>query len=213
MKKYSWALLVAANCTTAQSAEIYSKDNNALELYGKIKAKHYLSENDKTNGDTSYLRMGIRGRTQINEELTGFGQWEYQYNLNNSEGSDAANGNKTRLGFAGLKHTRYGSIDYGRNYGVLYDVEAWTDMLPEFGGDGAVRADNYMMGRANGLLTWRTNDFFGLQNGLRMALQYQGKNDDHTVNARSDISTQNGDGFGASLGYSLADTGISLRRR
>ncbi|NYY78541.1 hypothetical protein DMI69_21775 [Escherichia coli] len=29
----------------------------------------------------------------------------------------------------------YGSIDYGRNYGVAYDIGAWTDVLPEFGGD------------------------------------------------------------------------------
>ena len=42
----------------------------------------------------------------------------------------------TRLGFRrDLKCGDYGSFDYGRNYGVLYDVEGWTDMLPELGGD------------------------------------------------------------------------------
>ena len=35
----------------------------------------------------------------------------------------------------GLKFGDYGSIDYGRNYGVAYDIGAWTDVLPEFGGD------------------------------------------------------------------------------
>jgi outer membrane protein N len=45
----------------------------------------------------------------------------------------------------------YGSFDYGRNYGVLYDVEGWTDMLPEFGGDSYTKADNFMTGRANGV--------------------------------------------------------------
>ena len=47
----------------------------------------------------------------------------------------------------------YGSFDYGRNYGVLYDVEGWTDMLPEFGGDSYTKADNFMTGRANGVAT------------------------------------------------------------
>lgn len=49
-----------------------------------------------------------------------------------AQGSD---GNKTRLAFAGLKFNEFGSFDYGRNYGVAYDVGAWTDVLPEFGGD------------------------------------------------------------------------------
>ncbi len=69
----------------------------------------------------------------------------------------------------------YGSFDYGRNYGVLYDVEGWTDMLPEFGGDGDTYADNFMAGRANGVATYRNSDFFGLVEGLNFALQYQGK--------------------------------------
>lgn len=34
-----------------------------------------------------------------------------------------------------------------------------------------------MTGRANGVLTYRNNDFFGLVDGLNIALQYQGKND------------------------------------
>jgi outer membrane protein N len=71
----------------------------------------------------------------------------------------------------------YGSFDYGRNYGVLYDVEGWTDMLPEFGGDSYTYADNFMTGRANGVATYRNSDFFGLVEGLNFALQYQGKNE------------------------------------
>lgn len=44
---------------------------------------------------------------------------DFQYNLNNSDGSDAANGTKTLSGIAGLKHRRFGSLNYGRNYSVL----------------------------------------------------------------------------------------------
>ena len=67
------------------------------------------------------------------------------------------------LAFAGIKVGDYGSFDYGRNYGVLYDVEGWTDMLPEFGGDSYTYADNFMAGRANGVATYRNSDFFGLR--------------------------------------------------
>jgi outer membrane protein N len=97
--------------------------------------------------------------------LTGYGQWEYNVQANNTE--SAGDQAWTRLAFGigvrvaaelrqhigpafdvvqhavvttvvegtGIKVGDYGSFDYGRNYGVLYDVEGWTDMLPEFGGE------------------------------------------------------------------------------
>ncbi|WP_312184094.1 porin OmpC [Pantoea sp. CTOTU46764] len=215
MKKSTLALVVSALAlaSTANAAEVYNKDGNKLDFYGRVKAEHYFSDNTSSDGDKSYVRIGFKGQTQINDLMTGYGQWEYQYNANNSEGSDANAGNKTRLGFAGLKFGQYGSFDYGRNYGVLYDVEAWTDVFPEFGGDGTARTDNFMTARATGVATYRNSNFFGLVDGLRFALQYQGKNDATSANARgsiTDTSRQNGDGYGASLGYTIADTGISL---
>ncbi|HFL5872454.1 TPA: porin, partial [Serratia marcescens] len=109
------ALLVAG---TAGAAEIYNKDGNKLDLYGKVDGLHYFSSNDGADGDQSYMRFGLRGETQISDQLTGYGQWEYQANLNHAENQD--NKNFTRYGFAGLKFGDYGSFDYGRNTGVLY---------------------------------------------------------------------------------------------
>ncbi|MCK8319405.1 porin, partial [Erwinia amylovora] len=88
--------------------------------------------------------------TVLGEDFTGYGQWQYQCQLNKSEGSDAVSGDKPRLGFAGLKYGKWGSIDYCRNYGVVYDVLAWTDMMPKFGGD-ACNTDGFLAGRATGL--------------------------------------------------------------
>ncbi|WP_279771351.1 porin OmpF [Pantoea sp. GD03673] len=190
------ALLAAG---AANAAEIYNKDGNKLDLYGKAVGLHYFSDNDAANGDgnngdKSYVRFGFKGETQINDQLTGYGQWEYNIQANNSEGSDAQNGNKTRLGFAGLKFGDAGSIDYGRNYGVVYDAIGWTDMLPEFGGDSGY-SDNFMNGRSTGLLTYRNTNFFGLVDGWDFAVQYQGKNE------RTDTRRANGDGWGASTSY------------
>ncbi len=70
---------------------------------------------------------GIKGETQINDDLTGYGRWESEFSGNKTE-SDSSQ--KTRLAFAGVKLKNYGSFDYGRNLGALYDVEAWTDMFP-----------------------------------------------------------------------------------
>ncbi|AVS26171.1 TPA: porin OmpC [Klebsiella pneumoniae subsp. pneumoniae] len=205
------ALLVAG---AANAAEIYNKDGNKLDLYGKIDGLHYFSDDKSVDGDQTYMRVGVKGETQINDQLTGYGQWEYNVQANNTESSsDQA---WTRLAFAGLKFGDAGSFDYGRNYGVVYDVTSWTDVLPEFGGDGdTYGSDNFLQSRANGVATYRNSDFFGLVDGLNFALQYQGKNG--SVSGEGALSPtnkgrtalkQNGDGYGTSLTYDIYD-GIS----
>ncbi|MCE9938625.1 porin OmpC [Serratia liquefaciens] len=197
------ALLAAG---AANAAEIYNKDGNKLDLYGKVDGLHYFSDDKGNDGDQSYVRFGFKGETQITDQLTGYGQWEYNVQANHSE-SQGTEGTKTRLGFAGLKFADYGSFDYGRNYGVLYDVEGWTDMLPEFGGDTYTITDNYMTARSNGLATYRNRDFFGLVEGLNLALQYQGKNDSDSRG----VTKQNGDGYGMSLDYQdIGGSGIGV---
>jgi len=199
------ALLVAGS---ASAAEIYNKDGNKLDLFGKVDGLHYFSSDDGSDGDQSYLRFGFKGETQISDQLTGYGEWEYQVALNNAE-SDGSADTYTRVGFAGLKFDNDGSLDYGRNYGVLYDIAGWTDVLPEFGGD-TYGADNFMFQRSSGLLTYRNTDFWGLINGLNIAVQYQGKNGSSSESANGrDVLGQNGDGWGMSATYDLGQ-GFSL---
>lgn len=208
MKSKALALLIPALLAAgaAHAAEVYNKDGNKLDLYGKVDGLHYFSDNSAKDGDQSYARLGFKGETQINDQLTGYGQWEYNIQANNTESSK--NQSWTRLAFAGLKFADYGSFDYGRNYGVMYDIEGWTDMLPEFGGDSYTNADNFMTGRANGVATYRNTDFFGLVNGLNFAVQYQGNNEgasngqEGTNNGR-DVRHENGDGWGLSTTYDL----------
>jgi predicted porin len=203
---------------SAIAAEIYNKDANKLDLYGKVDGLHYFSGNPSDNGDKSYVRLGFKGETQINNDITGYGQWEYQFNTNRPDNDDKATSPQgyTRIAFAGLSFGQAGSFDYGRNYGVLYDIGAWTDMLPEFGDDSYESSDNFMTGRSNNLATYRNQGFFGLVDGLNLAIQYQGKNDGcgtefscddknavRLSNNSRDIEGQNGDGLGMSLIYNF----------
>lgn len=198
-------LLLAISST--QAAEIYNKDGNKIDLNGKVSVSHLFSNDDSNNGDvSSYARFGFRGQTQITDKLSGYGFWQYQYSLANSEGSDAQTNNRTRLGFAGLKYGDFGSIDYGRNYGLVYDALGYTDMLPFFGGNSGY-ADAFLAGRAGGLVTWRNNGFFGLVEGLNVAAQYQGKNE--RTGATDAVRRGNGDGFALSASYNF-DFGLSL---
>ncbi|ENB7197699.1 porin [Enterobacter bugandensis] len=192
------ALLVAG---AANAAEIYNKNGNKLDFYGKVNAEHdfVTSGDDTNNNDATYAQIGFKGETQINDQLTGYGQWEYRFMANQAE--NTAQANKNRLAFAGLKAGDAGSIDYGRNYGIVYDVESYTDMAPSFSGMtwGGNYVDNFMTSRSTGLLTYRNSDFFGLVDGLSLGVQYQGKND------RADVKTSNGDGVGYSLGYDFGE--------
>ena len=220
MKSKVLALLIPSllSAGAAHAAEVYNKDGNKLDLYGKVDGLHYFSDNANSDGDKTYVRFGFKGETQITDQLVGYGQWEYNVQANGTEGDKGDSW--TRLAFAGLKFGDMGSFDYGRNYGVMYDIEGWTDMLPEFGGDSYTNADNFMTGRANGVATYRNSDFFGLVDGLNFALQYQGANENQvtheqegTANGTPDgdrtMKNANGDGFGISTTYDLG-MGVSF---
>ena len=220
MKRKVLAILVPAllMAGAANAAEMYNKDGNKVDLYGKVDARHTFSDNPGDDGDETYVQIGFKGETQITNDLTGYGQWEYKTYANDTEGAGDKSFN--RLAYAGLKFGEYGSFDYGRHYGVVYDVEEWTDMLPVFGGDSYTWTDNFMVGRTNGVATYRNNDFFGLVDGLNFALQYQGANEgananedqEGTKNGHKDVRFQNGDGFGMSTSYDFSGdlSGLSL---
>ncbi|WP_304488603.1 porin [Arsenophonus endosymbiont of Aphis craccivora] len=189
---------------TANAAEIYNKDGKKLDLYGKVYVRHFFVKSSE--GDDSRVHLGIKGDTQISDQLTGFGRFEWETKTNRSE---AENENTNRLAYAGLKIADFGSFDYGRNYGVLYDVNAWTDVLPLYGADSMSQADSYLTGRNRNLLTYRSTDFFGLVDGLNFALQYQGKNTSSNKSGSSNYLKNNGDGFGLAANYDIG-WGVTL---
>ena len=197
------ALLVAG---AANAAEIYNKDGNKVDLYGKVDVRHMFADaKSGEDGDSSRVRFGIKGETQITDQLTGFGRFENEIKTNSIEGD---NKNEVRLAYAGFKFAEFGSIDYGRNYGVIYDVNAWTDVMPLFGGDTMAQKDVYMTSRTGSVLTYRNSDMFGYVDGLNFALQYQAANDENSI-AKHDGAKSNGDGYGFSTTYDLG-WGVSL---
>jgi len=87
MKRKVLALMVPAllMASAANAAEIYNKNGNKLDLYGKVDGLHYFSDDASEDGDQTYVRFGLKGETQITSELTGYGQWEYNIQANTSE--------------------------------------------------------------------------------------------------------------------------------
>ncbi len=204
LRNSSILISVLAMAGTANAAEVFNKDQTTLDVYGEVHGMHYQSKDESNQGDRSHARLGLRGNSQINSQLSAYGRWEYEAKLNNAEAGDG-NGQHTRLGYAGLKFgTEGGTFDYGRNYGVMHDVAAMTDVLPEFGGDSFQKPDSFMTRRGTGMATYRNDNFFGLVEGLHFALQFQGRND--KTGSNRNLLGANGDGYGMSLSYDITDT-------
>lgn len=135
----------------------------AINWICTAKLKQYIPT-DGTDADGTYARLGFRGETQINDQLTGYGHFESQFDAAGAEGSQ--DGIKTRLAFAGTDYGHDVSFDYGRNYGVAYDVGSYTDVLSEFGGDSYENTDRFLTTRTSGVATLRTKNLFGAVDGV-----------------------------------------------
>lgn len=209
MKWNVLSLVISLSLTVniANAVEVYNKDGNKLDIYGKVEVEHYLADSRSgESGDDSYIRFGFQGETKIHDTLTGFGRFEWETTANKPEGE---NTNKNRLAYVGFNLINFGAVNYGRNYGVVYDTNAWTDVMPLFGGDSMSQTDNFMTGRNRNILTYRNTNTFNYVDNLSFALQYQGKNGDQNISSGHEVYQNNGEGYGFSTAYDLGH-GISL---
>ncbi|MCZ4060883.1 porin [Pantoea sp. LMR881] len=194
------ALMILSD--NATSAMIYNNNGNKFDFYGSVRGRHYFSDNASQRGDFSYIRFGFKGQTIINDDITGYGQWEYQAQANKAE-SEGSGSDKTRLGFAGLSFKGWGSIDYGRGFGVYYTFASITDLAPIYDILTDAYMDGFMTGRANNLLSYRNKNLFGYAENVSLTLQYQGANGAGENNSRRSVYTANGEGYGANLEWDV----------
>ncbi|MCX8737879.1 TonB-dependent receptor [Gilliamella sp. B2824] len=201
------ALLVAAGANA--SIEVWNKDGNKVDFYGRVKAANNITDRGQKNeGDDTSARLGMSGQTQITDSVTGYGRWEYQANA--GKNSD----NEVRYAFAGLNFGDFGSFDYGRNDGVLKAITAYTDVLPQFGGDAANNNWNVLSSRTKAVATYRNNNFFGLTDDVSFALQYADNGDNSNTLDRfksdldNDVSVSR-EAYGVNAQWRIFDTGLT----
>lgn len=180
----------------AQAAEIYNRSGTKVDLYGGINARREF--NSDGNYDKSLADLGFYGETKVSSDISGYGFWQYRITEGSNEWSSYGG---VRQMYAGLKMKDVGAIQYGRSFGVLYDVEHYTDVAPYFSGDTwSNDADNFMVSRGSNMLTYRNENVFGKFKGLDFALQYQAKKEGYGADK------DNGEGYGYSLTYNLNPT-------
>ncbi|QIQ41380.1 MAG: porin [Buchnera aphidicola (Aphis urticata)] len=211
-KKKSLSILIPilfATSSAVQAAEVFNKNGNKLELYGMINPNHefsnrFLSTKITSKEDNTNAVLGLSGKINITNKLSSYAKIEYKTDFFMPEElMNQQQPSSIRLGYAGLKYGNLGSIDYGRNYGVIHDVESLTNHAPYITNDSVFAYnDNYMVGRNSSLLTYRNDNVFGLVDGVSFALQYQ----DQTKNRQP--NQKNNSGWGASLKYA-SDSGLT----
>jgi Outer membrane protein (porin) len=199
------ALLVAAGANASievwnkdgnkvdASIEVWNKDGNKVDFYGRVKAVNHITDRAQTDeGDDTSARLGMSGQTQITDSITGYGRWEFESKTGKKSDRE------TRYAFAGLNFGDFGSFDYGRNDGVLKSITAYTDVLPQFGGDAADNGLNVLSARTKAVATYRNNNLFGITDDVSFALQYADNGDNSTTSDR--IKGNSREAFGAT-GY------------
>ena len=197
------ALLVAAGANA--SIEVWNKDGNKVDFYGRVKAANNITDRGQTDeGDDTSARLGMSGQTQITDSLVGYGRWEYEAKAGKK--SD----NEVRYAFAGLNFGDLGSFDYGRNDGVLKAITAYTDVLPQFGGDASDNRFNVLSSRTKAVATYRNNNFFGLTDDVSFALQYADNGDNSNTDVFNDrINGKSREAYGANVQWRIFDTGLT----
>lgn len=182
----------------AMAVDIYDKQGSRIAVNGEIESKLMSSKDQDQDGNEIKVKLGLELESQLTDSASGFAKFEHETELHGGEG-DKSNESKNNLAFAGLKYDTH-HIDFGRNYGVIFDVASYTDGLPFFEGDFFSDSDISTTKEASNLLTYRQTDFFNLVKGLNFALQYQGKNSNN-----DEVQHQNGEGWGASVSYNFSD--------
>ncbi|QJC38205.1 porin [Enterobacteriaceae endosymbiont of Donacia marginata] len=221
-------LLTISSITTVSASEIYNKNGQKIDLYGFLDIKKAYSNKDpedipkKYENTISNMIFGFKSNTNIFNNISGYSQFEYSLPINQSE-IDKSVFPSIRLGFIGLNFNNgSSSIDFGRNYGILYDTTSLIKKKSFFIDDLMYNYnDKFMFGRTNNLITYRNKNFFGLIKGLDIALQYKSphfytendvfyngsNNKDHDIFIEKE---KNKKGWGASIKYKIGNSGVSI---
>ncbi len=125
------AVLTALTSATTLAAEVYSKDGTSLSIGGRAEFRGDFIGNggEKIEGsmaNKSRFRLNVGGKTQITDDLTGFGFYEAEQGVNSSGDNSPADNLKQRYMYAGIG-TQFGDISFGRQDTAGVQISQMSD--------------------------------------------------------------------------------------
>ncbi|MET2949257.1 porin [Vibrio owensii] len=144
------AVLTALVSSPSFAATVYDNDGTTLKVGGRAEARFNISDENKdtTNNtdsfkDKSRARVNLKGKSQISDDLYGFGKYEAEF----SGKEDLTN----RYYFAGLG-TNFGEFSYGKQDSAQVMLTDITDTMATFGAEAADIVDGNKDKRENTFL-------------------------------------------------------------
>ncbi|NIH41093.1 MAG: porin [Buchnera aphidicola (Periphyllus aceris)] len=197
-------LLLSSSVINAK--EIYNKNGQIVNFYGKINPLYFYSYNNhplKFNslGNYTNLKIGIITKSYINDFVSGYMHIEYHPKFSssyNEEIKNSFNKNNISLSYVGLDFGKWGEIDYGRSYGILYYPKKFTESY--FDNTETIifhKDDNFLNSRADDVVTYKNKDILGYFKGFNIILQHH----NYCKNDESHLDKKYNDSWGAGLQY------------
>jgi predicted porin len=123
-------VILSGLVSTAGAATVYDNDGTSLKVGGRAEVRGLFSDSvEGTMEDKSRARINFSGKTQISDELSGFGYMEYEIQPSTKDGEDLDN----RYLFAGLA-TNVGDFSYGKQDTANIQVSGLTDIASTHSG-------------------------------------------------------------------------------
>ncbi|BBA84805.1 porin [endosymbiont of Pachyrhynchus infernalis] len=185
-----------------QAATSYEFNNNKVNVITNFSVvKDYNNILNKNIGFPT-VNLNITGTKKINNYLNAFLLTDVNFKLNELFYNKNFNFIKPKLYFMGLRDVKYGSVSFGRDYGVIFNVNKFVKKVPII--DSFYKPTNYMLYKSSNLLTYKNYNFFNYIEGLDIYLQKQFENDE-CENLPLYLSTRvsNGDGYGIYTKYKI----------
>lgn len=163
IKHYSLILLMGMS-SSAFALNVYDKDGNTLDIYGRVEGTIASGENSFAGSET---RSDLGGRLGIyltrdltflpDTKVVGRLEWQVrtEKNDNNTDDSDL----EARYSYIGLSHKTWGELIAGRTKNPLYQVMKMTDKYKNFTPNiysyGITTIDDsYQFNRQDGTVQW-----------------------------------------------------------
>ncbi|WP_343183386.1 porin [Buchnera aphidicola] len=198
--------LLLSSVSSISAKEIYNENGQTINLYGNVNPLYFYSYTSNpfsfhSIGNYTNLKIGIVSKSYINKFISGYMHVEYNPKFSSSYNeniSNSFNKNNINLSYVGLDFGKWGSVDYGRNYGITYYSKQFTNKY--FDNTESIifhKDDNFLLGRADDVLTYKNKNFSGYLDGFDLVLQHH----NYCRNDESNVKKIYNDSWGAALQY------------